>query len=335
MFTPTVGDLTQHYQISRQNSTLRQQLQSHVKELASGETSDLSKLLSGDMTAIAGIERGLDLNSAYADTITTATAILQGQADALAKARANVTEIGTDLLTGAEATDPFHRESILHEAKVEFESIVAALNTQVAGKALFSGAEVQQPSLSSSTSILSQLGAAVSGLTTTSAVLAAADAWFDTPGGAFETLIYQGSLTSDLEFKIAEGQSVTLDVNAGNQDLRDLVKTFALAALAADGLLDNPAAEQQLFMKTLGENLINQDRSLITVEARLGAKTEKLEEIEAANSAEKYALLTARQDLIGVDSAETIMKLTQLETQLEAMYTMTARISRLSLTEFL
>ena len=55
----------------------------------------------------------------------------------------------------------------------------------------------------------------------------------------------------------------------------------------------------------------------------------------ARNGAETSALEIARTDILAIDPYRTATELQSTETRLETLYTLTARLSRLSLSEYL
>ncbi len=71
------------------------------------------------------------------------------------------------------------------------------------------------------------------------------------------------------------------------------------------------------------------------VAARIGSAEQKIAEATSRNSAEQLALKIARSDILGVDPFEATSALTDAQNKLEALYSVTARLSRLSLVDFL
>ena len=74
---------------------------------------------------------------------------------------------------------------------------------------------------------------------------------------------------------------------------------------------------------------------LIARQADLGLLQETAERATARNAAETTALSLARSDILSADPYETASALTQAEASLQNLYALTARLSRLSLTDYL
>ena len=73
----------------------------------------------------------------------------------------------------------------------------------------------------------------------------------------------------------------------------------------------------------------------VTLAARIGTVEAQIEAARTRNSAEETALGIFRSEIGSVDSYEAATRLEQARSQLESLYLITARVSRLSLTEFL
>ena len=74
---------------------------------------------------------------------------------------------------------------------------------------------------------------------------------------------------------------------------------------------------------------------LVRLRAELGAAQERISVAQDAADAESNTLQRTRNDLAGVDQYEAATRFTALEAQLESLYTVTARLSALSLTNYI
>ncbi len=334
MTITTIGDLAQHMMLLRNNSALQANIKDRLEELGTGEVADATRHLSGDFTAASGIERALTLVDSHSSVVTSAQTFIEGQGLAFDKARGRLNETGLALLEAADSVDQTRRATVLAESKAAFEEVVAALNTTSGGRTLFAGAATQSAAFASSSQILTAFGAAVAGETTAADVMAVADAWF-APGGDYDTQAYQGSMTEMGAFRVGEGVTISAPLSGTDDAIRDLMKVHAVAAVVADGGTAMIDAEKSNLMASLGSEMLNLDDDLIEVRAVAATTETRLDRMETELSAERYALMEARKDLVGVDPAATVMHLSELEGQLESLYAMTARLSSLSLANYL
>ena len=108
-----------------------------------------------------------------------------------------------------------------------------------------------------------------------------------------------------------------------------------MAALATDATLGLSQDVQIEMLTTAGQDLLAAQQDVVELRAGLGALEARVEETTARNSAEHTATNIARLDLVGTDQYYTASRYENIRTQLESLYTITARSQRLSLAEFL
>ena len=80
--------------------------------------------------------------------------------------------------------------------------------------------------------------------------------------------------------------------------------------------------------------LTSQD-ALVGLGARLGVSEVRIETVQSRNQAELLSLELAQSDLVGADPYRLATELEAVQTNLEMLYSITARLSRLNLTDFI
>ncbi len=222
----------------------------------------------------------------------------------------------------------------MSEARSALDGIPGAINTTSAGRYLFSGAATDQPPLPDIDDVLLALRTAVSGATTPDALLAAAKVWFDDPGG-FEATLYQGASESIAPFDLSQTEKVTLDVRAVDPKLKEVLRLTAVAALADDtGFGFDRSAQSEVFNKSGQALLVAQD-DIIALRATVGFVEARIEKTAARNAAEQTSLEFAKLSLLAVDPYEAATRLEEAQFQLQSLYSVTVRMSQLSLVNFL
>ncbi|OUS23129.1 hypothetical protein DI396_15950 [Litorivita pollutaquae] len=333
----TIGDMAAHFMLRRQNVDIKQNLTQLTEELASGRTADVSEHLGGNYSYLNEIERGMTLLKGY-ETATGEAGIFTGAMQAsLETVQEQTSDLAADLVMVSSSSIPSVLTSASGDARTQLQSIVSALNTNVAGRALFSGVEVDKSPLISGDEILDELRSALTmaGAVTVGDIDTVLDDYFDTPGGGFETSAYQGATTSMSPFLLGEGESVNLDLRADAQGFRDLLKSTAKAALASDTTLGYPSTTQLDLLRMSGEELLTAQSGLTAIRSDLGYAEARIEESKVRVASEKSSLEYARGELIGIDPYETATKLENAQHQLETLYTLTVRMSRLSLMDYM
>ena len=330
----SLGDLAQTFHMRRQNSILKSQISQLTQELSTGRVSDTAAAVSGDFTPLAGIERAATTLQSYKITTGEASLAAEGMQTALLAIQETSTQLGPTLLTASNTGQPSILNSAAIDAREKLDGVISRFNIQIADRSLFSGAALDQPALADGDTILADVMTAISELTTADTISATIDTWFDT-GGGFETIGYLGSDDPPSAFQIAPGEQAQITVTAADPAVRDILKGFVLASVIAEGALAGDETETFNLMGKAGETMLTAQGELAVLQSRVGSVEARVEAAKISNASEGAALDLARSDLLGVDPYETATKLEDTQTQLETLYALTARLSRLSLVDFL
>lgn len=330
----SLGDLAQSFQMRRHQSFIKADLNRLARELSTGRVDNVADRMKGDFSPIASIEHSLTALESLAIVNKEAGIFSETMQHALGQLHGFISETAPNLLIASNAGQSNMTAPATGEAKQKFQAAVATLNTEIAGRSLFSGAATDQTPLISADAMLAQLQIATATETTASGIEAQVDAWL-APGGGFETMAYRGSLNNLSPMKIGTNETATLDTRADAGAFREMLKGFALASLVHDGALALNANERSTLLGRSGETLLAAQAKILDHRANLGSVEAQIEQASVRNGAEKAALELVRGDLLEVDRFETATQLESAQAQLETLYTLTARLSRLSLTDFL
>ena len=331
----SVGDLASSFLMQRQNTSLKTQMSRLTQELASGRSSDLTRQLSGSFGQLADVEHQMQLQQSLGTATAEAALFTSSMQSALALVQDQASELGQ--LSALANTTPGAtlRSSVAVAAGGHLDAIISALNTDVAGRPLFSGADLDGAPLASAGDILSAVRTATAGSLDAADFMARLDGFFDTPGGDFETLIYQGGTTNLSPYQLGEGQSVQLSIRADDPAFRDAIKYTVAAALADDATLTLGDGSRDAIVRQAGEALLTQAGRVTRIQADLGYAESRIEQSSVRIAAELTSLEYARSSLVAVDPFETATELENVRFQLETLYTVTARSARLNLMSFL
>lgn len=326
-----LGDLSRGMLLRQSSAALKGDLDRLSREMATGVVADPRGRLSGDVGALASIEQGLKLGDAWREGREAAGAIAGGQQRALGQFQHLVDPLGVALLEAATSGTGPSRSATLSDLASRFGSAVAALNGDFAGRSLFAGAATRSAALAEPDDILSALSAALAGATTADDVMAAAEAFFLSPGTGFDSAVYLGSDEALAPIALDRTARVTLDVTAAAPELRAGLMHFAVGALMADGLLAADPVEQTRLLEHIGTGFLRSQSEVVDLRGRVGSAEARIEEAAVRSGAMRTALELARAELIGADPYETASRLEQARLQLETVYTITARLSGLTL----
>jgi flagellar hook-associated protein 3 FlgL len=220
------------------------------------------------------------------------------------------------------------------EARQHLGNVISALNTNFAGRSLFSGTATDANPLPTSDTILDALRAELTGISGATAKAAAAEAWFNDPAG-FDTVIYQGSSDALAPFRLSETDNVSLNIRANSSELKDVIRHLAMSGLADDASLAIDATERQNILLSSGEGLIAAQDNLTSLRANVGFTEARIDQIATRNASEMTSMEYAKGSLLAADPFETVARLEEVQFQLQSLYTITAKSSELKLVNFL
>ena len=154
-------------------------------------------------------------------------------------------------------------------------------------------------------------------------------------GGGYLDAVYGGSAVPLAPFAIGTDDVASMTITATDDTLRGTLKGLALAAMVAEGALPGDDTGRALLVKTAGQMLMTANTDLATLRGNLGSVEGHISDVATRNGAEASSLEIARSDIIAADPFSTASELEAVKTRLETLYTLTARLSRLSLADYL
>lgn len=332
MSSLSMGDMAQTFNLTRSGVALKTSIQRLSNELVSGQAEDTAAHLSGDFGVLGGIKTSLAQLQGYEAVTKEAGFYADTMQTALGRITDLVADLSQSLLAGASPSAPARTAALGVDAAQRFEATVSALNTRVGDRSLFSGVASTTSPLPGGVDLLDTLQAVVAGAVTSADVQTALDDWFDAPTGY--TATYKGG-TVLAGVAVAPGEVARIDITAQDPAVRNTLKGLALAALIDRGVLAGSQTGQADLLRRSGEALLTVQNDLGNATARLGTTQQQIDQSAQRNSAEATALNIALSGLLSVDGYETASALQQTQTQLETLYALTSRMSRLSLVNFL
>ena len=329
-----ISDLQMSLIGRRQNAGLRAELVELTQEIASGKVSDVQAAISGDTAPLSSIDRNLSLISGYEFAASRVDLKLSYAATSLENLQGNVSALGAKLLSalqgGSNSIAP-----VLDSAKDNFKTSVASLQVQIGSQYVFSGLNSERAPLIPAEDILDSLRAATAGVSDPATFLDLIDRWFTEPGNGFDTIAYQGGADSTVGLVVSSTTTVDDMFTANDDEIRSALRDLASITLVSEGSFAGSAEDLEAVIDEVGNNLIASDNQLTALRAALGEQRQRVDEATVQNGSERFALSEARNEILGVDVFEAAGRLEEVQTQLESLYLITARTSRLNLTEYL
>jgi len=335
MSVTSIGDLRQFLFTTRNTTELKSDLGTLVQELGTGQVADLTSHLGASQTSLASFDRQLAMLSRFSDANSDTARSLATMQTVLGDVDLRRAQTSDALIVVDASSSPAQRKNASELAESNFISSVSALNTRYGGKALFSGTAVETTPLADPVEMLDSIRTAISGLGSTIDVKNAISDWFDSPTGGFATSGYLGDATGVQVRAVNTNETVEIAGRADDGAIRDTLKALALGALSEDGSVSLSNSDRGKLQRQAGEDLLGAAASMASFQSRLGFAEGKVENASVLISSQQTSLGIGRNEMVNADPFETASRLQAIQIQLETQYTLTARLSRLSLTEYL
>ncbi|ABV95110.1 flagellar hook-associated protein FlgL [Dinoroseobacter shibae DFL 12 = DSM 16493] len=335
MTSTSIGDLAQSMATRMQMTRLKSNLNTLTTELSTGRKEDVAKQMRGEFSAVAALEGEMRALSSYDVAVREGSLLLDAAQVALTNIYDQVVDAGPDFLLTSEVSDSAMLKAAGQDAEQKLATVISSLNLSVAGRAIFGGVATDNPPLLSAEALLDELSTVVMGAATPQDTATLIDSWFNDAGGGFETVAYQGSPTAGLTIPVGPGETVSYSITAGDQAVRDVLASFATAALVARGSFDGDPTAQAEMLEIAGQSMLNAEASFSVLQAEVGTQQSFLEDARERIDASLNAHQMALNELYSADPYEVATQLEAISLQLETLYAVTSRLSGLSMTEYL
>jgi flagellar hook-associated protein 3 FlgL len=335
MYVSGGSDLARLQRLQRQATEARERMDGAGQEMATGEKADRFAATGGNLTRLVAMDRTLSRNAALAstmsltglrlDTMQSVASGIAGSAAALAVALNEAVPLG-DI---ASAT------RLGKQARGDFADTLAKLNVQVAGQSLFAGTATDRPALAPADAIHADLDALAAGSPTAADASAAIDAYFARPGGAFHATGYLGSADGLASADLGDGARLAYAVTATDDRIVAVLKAQAKAAVAGGAAFAGREEDRMALLRGAGTELLAAKDGALDLASEIGFDQQTLERAKAARTAETNLLSLARAGLLEADYETATASYQALEGQLDAIYTVTARLADLRFSNYM
>lgn len=295
----------------------RADLADRAHEVSTGRPRDVADAVgAGNMPAYAAAADRAMVGAARAEAADTAEQRLETQLTALSRFK---TPIRT-------AMDALVKNETLPAPGALLDDMTATLNTESAGRALFGGAQVDRAPLPTGADWAMSLARTAytgTGGSVTDKIAAVRDA-FLAPGGAYDTAV--GSLGGAPDQ--VPGASGLVPATARDPALRTGLAGMALAGLAQE---TGSADVRRAAIETLG----TADQALAGLEGTLGARAARADSLGTQAETRAQAAEMRMREMEGVSLEDSTIGLIRTSQHIERLYATMARISELSLVNYL
>ena len=319
--------LLNHLRLSSATANLRRQAEIARSELVTGRIADLPKALGGRLGGAQLLRKALDDLAVERAAIDRAGLRANVAQSTLGAVSAGASGLNASLLAALGRGDQQTIANSAVEARSQLGAAFAQLNVRVEGRSLFAGDAGDRPALASADILLSDIATLFA-----AAADADLDVYFNDPAGGFRTVIYQGGAGDAASLEIAPGETVIATARADEQGVKDMIRGLSAIAVAATA---GPSSKRDQSLAFAGATLLKGDSGVLDLRTRIGLEEARAEDARMRIESEEVALTAAYNAMTSRDPFEAASRLQALESQIEASFVLTSRLSRLSLTNFL
>ncbi|WP_340107286.1 hypothetical protein [Pikeienuella sp. HZG-20] len=328
-------DLVSHSRVTRTLAQVQKDFTRVSEELTTGVKSDVVAATGGDPAQLYALERNIALNEKQGIVIELAISRSSVTQDVLERLEAATGAVGVRLAAAVSIGDLRGAEIEAGRARGAFEEAVSALNSRFGERSLFAGAATDGPALAPADAILAEIKARVAPAATAADAIAAVEDYFSDPAG-FAATGYLGSTTDASAAEIAPGQRIDFAVRADQAEVVAALSALAIGVIGAEGGF--AGATQAARLEVMGgaatRGLAASD-GVVALRARTGVAEEQLDIAKVRTESERTFLQIARNRVIASDPFEAGVAFNALETQLQTIFSVTARLSSLNLASYL
>lgn len=304
-------------------------------EAVTARYGDVTRELGGRVDELMQIEKSIGDLVGFSEAISLA----ESRATTIQSALSRITSIAqvladtTDLLTTNGTDQDFEAVSI--QAREDFGSVVSSLNVQFAGRSLFAGDDSNGLAIADASSIQAVSVPFLESAGSANAAYASLVAEFTNPGATFDSVIFQGGPGTAPAAEVAPGERVDYNVKADETALREVLANLVVLGAAYDPSNSIPDSQRRQLAELASDGLRSNISQIIGIQGRVGSAEARIANLKARNTANEASLTIAFNKLAGADQLDATLELTELERQLETAFATTARMSNLSLVNFL
>lgn len=330
----SVGDLSRFVLLRQSNAQLKTRLSVLSQELTTGLKADVPAATGGNLGRLAQVQGRL----ATLESFNRNASLAQSETSALQAALEGIAGLanrGPELQAAEAMEDEAALDMRAAQAAQDFRTAVRLINIEAGGRFALSGTEVGTAPLAPAEDILALARAQVAGMTDPVAISDALDSWFSSDAaGGFLDQAFRGN-TEPTSTGVSPDTTIERDLNASAPEFRTLLKGLAMATLAGEPAAALPHGAKSMLIRAAGRELSEASLGIVRARATLGMQQESIDQALARNAAEGSALSIARSDILAADPYQTASELTQTEANLQNLYALTARMTKLSLTDYI
>ena len=311
--------------LSETVTQIRDRLEVTSQEAVTGRYSDLTSHLSGRIGHAMLSQKALDDVANERTQLNLKASRLDIIQNALDTVDSGVSNLGVRMITAMNSEDYTARETVVRDARAALTESFSVLNTRLGERYLFSGDATSTKPFGDPETLLSDIRTIAASATDAADFETQLDAYFNTPGSGWQANVYAGTATASDPSGVTGMDPSIIDIVSGLAVLSLSGSDETLAVLSGDSDAVRNAVD----------SLANGQAKLTDVRAERGILQSQIAHAQTSLDLEETILTQTFNQMTARDQYEAASELQNLETSLEASYTLTARLSNLTLLNYI
>lgn len=331
----SIGDLSLLLFSQRSQSALKGIVDKSARAMSTGQVTNKANHLGGATISLSLIDRKDTLLKQQKIGIAEAAIFAEATQISLGRIQDEVERTSRSLMLSSQIEEPLELRTLSERAFDGFDAVIQHLNTQTSGKFVFSGTSTTSRPLQRGEDMIANMRSNLAAVSSAGDLITTITAWFQPPGGSFDTTAYSGSSMGYVSMPLTAESSATFGFRADDDVVRDMLKALAIAALATDDSVAIPIDEKKTALEYASRELNKSVGNLIDERSSLGLTQARIDEARRHVETDLLNLETTRIELIGIDQFEEATRFEAAQHQLEILYRIAARQGTTSLAEYL
>lgn len=308
-------------------------------EVSTGSYADIGLQLGAGTGQLLSLRSNVDALNTYSQTNAVASTRLSATNTALTAMLSTAQSLSSTVINAQSSGSS--TAGLAQAGQGALSGLIGGLNTSAGGQFVFGGTATQttpiaNPSATSNaaaTAFQSYLSS--NGLSASTLTSGQMQTFLSSPAftSLFSGSAFSAASSQTMTTQIAPGQTTSTSVTANQGAFQTVAQAYTmLGQFTGDNM---SAAAKSLVVSTASGLLSTGIAALTEVQAGVGVTQSAISQANTQISAQSNILSSTATNLDSVDTYALSSQVTQLQTQLEASYSLTSRLQQLSLVNYL
>ena len=315
-------------------SDTRARLDRLTEELATGRQADTGRALTSDFSTFSRVShelRTIEARGSALDRAAIWTEVAQTSLGALDGVSKSLDEA---VVTSLSAADGRSFANLAKAGDAALGDMVRILSKTDGGRAVFGNGDTSGTPPYDLETLRAETRALAQAATDLPSLLQSFDDYF-AAGGGVEASAQSAFPADPLKFPLGGGESLEVPVDARDSAIRDALKQAALVAALPEAGFDVTPTDRRTLAIELPRRAAGASGDLAGLRGGLGSVEARIGLLATRLGEDRTDLEARRTDAVGTDAFDVATRLQSEMSRLETIYAVTARRSRLNLTDFL